>query len=164
MMWQTPKTYWKPTDTVSPNDYNRWKNNLVCVKELATKLYGDFSTVVLYDDSDYTNYPLSDRVNALEQVLEAINLNTYNFDIGSTKTYSVNGFTLDYNEMNRIEKMTLRLYATLFMEQGSAPRLSFRLGSRPFNVYRNQHIVSEEMAHRLQFILGSEKGVYYERP
>ena len=128
MAWQTPKTNWVSTDKVNIVDYNRWKNNLLYLKEKAVDIYGDFSTVTLYNDKTRTLVPLASELNALESVIATINEHTYDFNIGEGKTYVSNGHPLNHEDMNRIEGATLRIYETLDAEKKAEHRLAFTLG------------------------------------
>lgn len=137
MAWTTPKTDWAATDKVNAADYNRWKNNLAYIRDFAYELFGDFSTVTLYDDKTRTFVPLASELNALETILDQINVATYNLAIGTKQTYYVNHHPLDYNEMNRIEGMTLKIHLTLLAHKNAKRHLAFRLGSdRTFDVPR----------------------------
>ena len=137
MAWETPKTDWVSTDKVNVADYNLWKNNLAYIRDFAYELFGDFTTVTLYDDKDKTYVPLASELNALETILEQINDATYDLSIGDTQTYYVNQHPLDYDEMNRIEGMTLKLHLTMLAHKNAKRHLAFRLGSeRTFDVPR----------------------------
>jgi hypothetical protein len=62
--------------------------------------------------------------------LERLNLETYRFDIGETKTYQANERVIDYNELNRIERAIWLLYYTMVVQQENVTRLAFTLGSQ----------------------------------
>ena len=137
MAWSTPKTDWVSTDKVNAVDYNRWKNNLAFIRDFAYELFGDFSTVTLYDDKTRAFVPLASELNALETILDQINAATYNLAIGEKQTYYINHHPLNHEEMNRIEGMTLLIYRTLTAQKNAKRHLAFRLGSeRTFDVPR----------------------------
>lgn len=152
MAWSTPKTDWESTDYYNYDDINRWKDNLHFIHEYAENLFCvTIDEATMYSTKDYTSYPLASEMNALESNLESINAATYNLDIGTTQTYSSNGYTVAYDEINRIESYTLQLYYTLKSEKSSIRRLEFRLGGAttfqvPRSTYRPFNLV---MAWRL---------------
>lgn len=54
-MWQEPKLNWVKNDPINIEDYNRIKNNLAELREMAIRLYPEFSITVNPDKarSDY---------------------------------------------------------------------------------------------------------------
>lgn len=129
MAWITPKTNWLASDKVLYTDFNRITGNLAYLKTLSESLYS-YTIDTLPDPQVMTNYPYASKLNAIETVLEQINLGTYALDIGSTQTYIANGHPFDYNELNRIESATLRLYNTLQSEIKAMPKLALVLGRK----------------------------------
>ena len=137
MAWSEPKTDWVSTDKVNVADYNRWKNNLLYLKDLSVELFGSYTTVTLYSDKTISNFPLASEINALETFLATVNTNTYGLSIGSTQTYSANGHTIDYAEINRIESAMLWLYKMLHAHKNALRHLAFTLGGeRAFDTVR----------------------------
>lgn len=126
--WLPPKTDWGVTDRFNVTDYNRIINNLRCLKELSLKLYNAYSIENMGADNTISDFPYATKINRIENNLETINLHTANFDIGSKKTYAVNGRFIDYNELNRIERAIKLLYETMVWSINALPRLSFKLG------------------------------------
>lgn len=121
-MWQTPKTDWHGTvdteghyigDRFNAVDFNRIKNNLDYLREMAIKLYKEFSIVSLGADRTPQDYFYADEINQLEANLNTINANTFKVSYGSTPTYVDNGNTMDFAELNRLESATLDLYDKL---------------------------------------------------
>lgn len=136
MAWITPKTDWVSSDKILYTDFNRITGNLAYIQELSDKLYS-YTISSLPDAQTRADKPYASKLNAIETVLEQINLNTYAFNIGETQTYVANGHPFDYNELNRIESWTLRIYETLIAQQNAKRHLAFRLGSeRTFDVPR----------------------------
>ena len=129
MAWITPKTNWVADDKIWVADFNRITGNLAYLKNLSEKLYS-YNIDTLPDTQARTDFPYASKLNAIEKVLEQINLNTYAFDIGTTKTYVANGHPFDYNELNRIESATLKLYKTVQSEIRALPRLAMVLGRK----------------------------------
>ena len=116
--WETPKTDWYGAtaggvytgDRFNYTDYNRIKNNLIYLHDLAITLYDDFDIEDVGDDKTVADYPYADEINAIEQNLETINKNTLSQSYGDTKTYTANDAFINYTELNRLEKATLDLY------------------------------------------------------
>lgn len=116
--WTTPVTDWQVTDRFNIADYNRIKNNLEYLYELADSkyfyLYGLKPSNYLGDDLTETTgiWDYSD-FNKFESFLTHLNEYTYNFDIGDSQTFKANGQFITYDELNRIESACLRLYNVL---------------------------------------------------
>lgn len=121
MSWQTPKTDWYGAvednvyigDRFNYTDYNRIKNNLVYLRELAIKMYDEFSINDVGNDKTVAEYFYADEINQMEENLETINSNTLKREYGSAPTYVDNGNTPDYVELNRLESSILDLYDRL---------------------------------------------------
>ena len=136
-MWITPKTDWVVTDYFNADDYNRIVGNINYLKELAAKVIKDITIDSMTADKGYTSIMYAADMNAIENSLEIINENTYDFDFGESQSYTANGATPLYNEFNRIESASLKLYQTLIAQQNAKRHLAFRLGSeRTFDVPR----------------------------
>ena len=78
MAWTTPKTDWYGTtdadgvyigDRFNAADFNRIKNNLDFLRDLAIKLYEEFSLVSLGQDRVPGDYFYADEINQLEENL-----------------------------------------------------------------------------------------------
>ena len=128
MAWITPKTDWVATDPITYVDYNRIVNNLKYIQELCTKLY-KLSITNLGSDQTENDIPYADMLNNIEICLTNINQASYNFNIGREKTFSANSPYIDYNELNRVESVTLTLYEWLDAQKVNIPTLSFTLGN-----------------------------------
>lgn len=124
-----PKTDWKPSDYFNATDYNRIIGNLRELKTLALKVYADFVSCDLGANKDYTSLLYAEEVNNIEDYLETIKENTFPFPIGDKKVYVPNGKTIDYNELNRIESATIKLYNEFTVQLDNLTRLQFRLGT-----------------------------------
>lgn len=121
-MWQTPKTNWYGAvdangvysgDRFNAVDFNRIKNNLQYVRDLAITLYKEFDIVSLGDDRTEKDYFYADEINQLEANLNTINNNTLKLSYGTAPTYVENGNTMDFAELNRLEGAILDLYDKL---------------------------------------------------
>lgn len=121
MSWQTPKTDWYGAvednvytgDRFNYTDYNRIKNNLVYLRELAIKMYDEFNINDVGEDKTVAEYFYAEEINQMEENLETINSNTLRREYGSAPTYVDNGNTPDYVELNRLESSILDLYDRL---------------------------------------------------
>ena len=118
-MWQTPKTDWYGAvdangvysgDRFNAEDFNRIKNNLQCLRDLAVTIYDEFDIGSVGDDKTVQDYFYADEINQLEENLNTINTHTLNLSYGTTPTYMENGNTMDFTELNRLESATLDLY------------------------------------------------------
>ena len=121
-MWITPKTDWHGEvntegvyigDRFNASDFNRIKNNLVYLRELAIKLYEKFNLKPVSEDKTPVDYFYADEINLIEENLNTLNSNTVNGDYGYTPTYIENGNVMDFTELNRIEKATFDIYDKL---------------------------------------------------
>ena len=127
-MWQTPKTNWVATDPVNVTDYNRIIGNLNELQALCQRMY-ELTATDLGNTQTISDYPYADMLNAIETALANINSASYNFDLGVSASFSDNGNYIDYNELNRIESASLRLYNWLNAQFENIPKLSFTLGN-----------------------------------
>lgn len=118
-MWQTPKTNWYGAvdangvyigDRFNAADFNRIKNNLQELRDLAVRLYDEFDIVSVGADKTVKDYFYADEINQLEANLNTINSKTLKLSYGSTPTYMENGNTMDFVELNRLEGAILDLY------------------------------------------------------
>lgn len=119
MAWTTPKTDWYGAvdangvysgDRFNAEDFNRIKNNLQCLRDLAIKIYEEFNIASVGDDKTVTDYFYADEINQLEENLNTINTHTMNLSYGATPVYMDNGNIMDFTELNRLEGATLDLY------------------------------------------------------
>ena len=122
MAWTTPKTDWYGTtdadgvyigDRFNAADFNRIKNNLDFLRDLAIKLYDEFSLVSLGQDRVPGDYFYADEINQLEENLVTLNANTLQRNYGAAPVYNANGNTIDFTELNRLEGAILDLYDRL---------------------------------------------------
>lgn len=126
MAWTTPKTDWygvtNPSDGVYTGDrfnavdFNRIKNNLTYLRELALKMYDEFSIVSLGADRTYSDYFYADEINQLEENLKTVNNGSLKRDYGNPPIYVDNGNVMDFQELNRLEGAILDLYDRLTNE------------------------------------------------
>ena len=110
-MWTEPKTDWVITDSFNFEDYNRIKNNIAYLYEMALDFY---SSVQLEDMGD-------DKNN-----LELLRNSTFIFNNEEKKTWYANEKTPDFEDFNRIERICLDYYKGL--QRYRPRRLSITLG------------------------------------
>lgn len=122
MSWQTPKTNWNITfdsegnyagDYFNATDFNRIKNNLEFLHDLAIKLYDDFEIVSIGNDKTISDYFYADEIEQMIDNLITINENTLQKSYGNFPSFSDNGHTIDFITLNRIENAILDLYLNL---------------------------------------------------
>lgn len=121
MAWTTPKTDWYGEtisgvytgDRFNASDFNRIKNNLSYLRDLAVKLYDEFSIDSVGEDKTPADFFYAEEINKMERNLDTINDNTLKQSYGTSPSYSDNGKTMDYTELNRLEKAILDLYDKL---------------------------------------------------
>lgn len=138
MAWTTPKTDWhgEETDGVYSGDYfnasdfNRIKNNLDYLRELAVKMYDSFTIQSLGDDRSEKDYFYADEINKLEDNLKTINNNTLKRSYGMAPTYADNGNTMDFKELNRLEGAILDLYNKLTNEHDGRRMFTWNFGMK----------------------------------
>lgn len=129
-MWTEPKTDWASTDYINFSDYNRIKNNIAYLENLAFLLYPSFSCVDMGNDkSAYSDFPYAEEFNALENNLDIIRAHTYSFFGDESKQWYPNNRTPTYEDLNRLENACRRLFDGLQKQADMKRRLSFKLGS-----------------------------------
>lgn len=146
--WITPKTDWSASysdtglfvgDFFNVTDYNRIKNNLLYLREMASKLIRNIPKIKVGKDKhlpdnanpdfDNDNF-FADEINLIEDGLEAIDNAIPWVDFGNKQTFYENGRFIDADELNRIEGAQLKLYNLLSNSIAGNLHLAFRLGLR----------------------------------
>lgn len=132
-MWTQPKLNWDIGDKINVSDYNRIKNNMQYLIDLAFKLYPGFSIQLLGADKTYSDQSYSSLWNAIERDIDAVYSHTFHYaGHQSTNTYYPNNKYLSYADLNRIESTQLRMLDYLENEKNGLRRISFRLGGDAF--------------------------------
>lgn len=126
--WLPPKTDWVANDYFNVVDYNRIVGNLTYLKSFSEKLFRSYDLLDMEQEKTYTSMIYAREINAIENNLETVNINTYNFDIGDTKEFYPNKATPLWSEFNRIESAMLLLHNTMLAHKNALPRLAFTLG------------------------------------
>lgn len=137
-MWSEPKTNWFGEvtngeyvgDRFNAVDFNRIKNNLEYLRELALKMYEEFTIHSLGSDRTPADYFYADEINKLEANLNTINTKTIKRSYGSTPTYVDNGNTMDFAELNRLEGAILDLYNRLSNQYEGRRTLTWNFGMK----------------------------------
>lgn len=137
MAWITPKTNWNGDtaadgtyigDRFNAVDFNRIKNNLDYLRELAIELYDEFAINALGSDRTPADYFYADEINQLEENLTIINNNTLKRHYGTAPTYVNNGRTMDFTELNRLESAILDLYDRLTNQSEGRRKFQWNFG------------------------------------
>lgn len=135
--WSTPKTDWYGStnadgiytgDRFNNTDFNRIKNNLVFLSNIATAMYPAFSINDVGVDRTKEQYFYADEIAKLQENINIISENTVLKDYGEYPVYTANGNVFDYNELNRIESAILDLYNNLMNQYRGRRMLIFNLG------------------------------------
>ena len=138
-MWQTPKTDWHggvnangqyEGDRFNAADFNRIKNNLDHLRDMAVELYDSFTIVSLGTDRTAADYFYADEINALEANLVTINTHSLKRSYGTAPTYAANGNTMDFKELNRLEGAILDLYDRLTNESEGRRTFTWNFGMK----------------------------------
>lgn len=137
-MWTTPKTDWHGEvidgvyigDRFNAVDFNRIKNNLQYLAELAVKMYEEFTIHSLGSDRTPKDYFYADEINKLEANLNTINSKSLKRSYGNTPIYSDNGNTMDFVELNRLEGAILDLYDRLTNQAEGRRTLTWNFGMK----------------------------------
>ena len=138
MAWQTPKTDWYGEviegvyvgDRFNAVDYNRIKNNLIYLRDLAITVYESFNIETVSNDKTTADLFYADEINAMERNLDTINNNTLKRNYGTRVTFSANGNTPVYTELNRLESAILDLYGRLSNQSEGRRTLTFNFGMK----------------------------------
>lgn len=129
--WITPKTDWEYPDALNYWDYNRIRNNLLFLHDLANIYFPPEEPLDLGGEKTVEDNYYASELNAFEQALERINKRGYSYDLGETKTFVPLGKFIDDDEKNRLEKGCLRLYQ-MFEEIAMSRRTAFRANGTDF--------------------------------
>lgn len=138
-MWQTPKTNWHggvdangvyEGDRFNAVDFNRIKNNLQYLRDMAIKLYQEFTIPSPGADRTPRDYFYADEINQMEANLNTINAHTLKLSYGASPVYIENGNTMDFAELNRLEGAILDLYDKLNNETNGRRMFTWNFGMK----------------------------------
>ena len=107
--WIEPKIDWTPDDYINYWDYNRIRNNLIYLNDKCNEYFPPERVVIIGVEKQLGDYAYAPEWNNFEKILETINYRAYRYDLGETKEFVPLGYTIDYEELNRIERACLRL-------------------------------------------------------
>lgn len=138
MAWETPKTDWYGEeiegvyvgDRFNAVDYNRIKNNLIFLRDLAVTVYESFTIETVSNDKSTADFFYADEINAMERNLDTINDHTLHRNYGTRVTFAANGNTPVYTELNRLESAILDLYDRLSNQSEGRRTLTFNFGMK----------------------------------
>jgi hypothetical protein len=118
MSWETPKTDWFGStdidgvytgDRFNASDFNRIKNNIEFIWDIASSLYEGIESIQLWDDRTPADYFYADEMNALVHYVESINSKTLEISHELWRSYADNGSTMTFDELNRLEQLEFEL-------------------------------------------------------
>jgi len=122
-MWQTPKTDWeiKPFvngrymgDWFNVEDYNRIIGNLRYLHAAGQNVYAVVFDILGMSMQDHSGFPRAGEINALEESLYRIAANTFTpSDYTGKATWTSNGKTPTADDLNRIERACVAIFAKL---------------------------------------------------
>lgn len=128
-LWSKPKVNWQPTDRFNIVDYNRIKNNLAYLYQLAITLWNEFDMPDMGENiTEYTEFWDVGVFNLFESNLELINQNIFTQDFGVSQRFFENGAFIKWDELNRIESATLSMKNLLQSQKDNLKKLSFKFG------------------------------------
>lgn len=130
MAWIEPKIDWTAEDAFDYVSYNRVIGNITYLNAFADTLFNQLTDLSLGEEKGNLSLIYAREMNAIEDGLDRLNIETHGIDIGEKKTYKANGNVPLYDEYNRIENACLRLYVSLQAQKEALPRLAFTLGSQ----------------------------------
>ncbi len=135
MAWQTPKTVWAETDTfrLTP-DYERIRDNLLYLRQRAAAVthrpeYGPM------EDHTVDGLPLADFFNRVEENLAALAAAVQTRPEYSTRSFSPGSLVWDWRDLERIERMLLKIYNDLNAIEDGQQKLAFCLGGGYFGTF-----------------------------
>ena len=140
MEWITPKTNWTEDDYINVSDYNRIRNNIIYLAQdeiLPAYIYfGSYSPEIIAPmlNSYVIDYSTYDNIyaswNAIENMLNWMSLgcNLPEDDIFEKKVFKEFDNYIDYEELNRIENMTLYFYNLYLKMKEVGKKLPMELG------------------------------------
>ena len=130
MSYSTPKTDWVSTDHFNITDYDRIRNNLAAVYDIAVELYNDVAGYNTCPTVSAGGWWASWVFNRIENNLYNINRYVYSLEIGTKKTFYNNQQFIDSAELNRVETGTQMLYEMLTAQQRYIQKMPVTCGGR----------------------------------
>jgi hypothetical protein len=112
LSWTAPKTNWTKNDRFEVADWDRIRFNLEAMHNLAVNLF-EAVEIAATKNKTVLSYLYASDLNTIENNLEAINAASVKLGIGERKTFTPNGSSIDYTELNRIESACLSIYRAM---------------------------------------------------
>lgn len=137
-MWQEPKVDWKVIydengeylgDFFNADDFNRIKNNLVYLYDIAETIFPDVELIQEWSrDKTYRDYLYADDMRTLvENLLSLASLIGITTSLEDVKYYE-NHVTMTHDELNRIEEWTDKIRDLIQNTVDGRRKLQFNLG------------------------------------
>lgn len=120
---------WEPSDCFNAADYNRIKNNICYIKQIADIIYGSVEFANMGPDKGWEEYPKPGEFRLMEMNLNYICL-AAELPAEEYEIHLENGPFLDYTQLNQIETICRRLFERLYGIMKARRRLPFKLGKR----------------------------------
>lgn len=110
MEWIEPKTDWNRSSKFTYVDYNRIRNNLLYVNEKLNDMYPDIAVELDLGEpkTGYADKYYPSEFNAFEDALESFKRVGQDVNIGDKKNFKGNDPFIMADELNRLEKCSLR--------------------------------------------------------
>ena len=108
--WTTPKTDWNENDKFNIWDYSRIIDNILYIQAVIHFLDKKYKIIDMGDKVTYETLYYPKRFNHIEVTLEKINDYLIQANIGETQIFRSNGVFIDWQELNRIEGVSLMLF------------------------------------------------------
>ena len=137
-MWKKPKTNWhgetdpngKYTgDRFNASDFNRIKNNIQHLRDIAIILYNTFDITSLGRDRTPVDYFYADEINQLWKNLNTINEKTFKINYTDIPLYEDEKRTMHYRELNKLEEAIMELYNLLKNQYYSRRKFKWSFGT-----------------------------------
>lgn len=130
-MWVDPKINWNVLDYFNIEDYNRIKGNITYLEELTSSMYRLSGIIDMGEDkTSPEEYYYAEEINVLTENLECIAKTIKFIDTGERVIYYDNGSFIAWEDLNRIESSTMKLYELLTIQKNALGRLALRLGGQ----------------------------------
>lgn len=138
MSWIEPKTDWQIRrdvtgliigDRFNIEDYNRIKNNMEYLYEIASEVIYGMESISFGDDKTETDYYYAEEFNAFENAIENMQ-EIVNVSYGEKVLFTDNGRFIGYAELNRIESAQLDLKNRLESIYYGRHKFKYHLGKK----------------------------------
>ena len=137
-MWEEPKTNWHGEtdqngkyigDRFNASDFNRIKNNIQHLRDIAIILYNTFDITSLGRDRTPVDYFYADEINQLWKNLNTINEKTFKINYTDIPLYEDEKRTMHYRELNKLEEAIMELYNLLKNQYYSRRKFKWSFGT-----------------------------------